>query len=192
MKVIETTKLNFIETRKVFKFVQQGSLLSLSNSVPELTQAQAEDADDDVNFGSVSGQRLSQSIVAWAKKAASVFQGILSRYTEAGTLLVIPAGAVSVVHSSSKNLLIVPSLTQNTVITFTGALLDLKSTTLDTEPDTGGPWTLGYIANGNPVKTFVRNGSGTAELESLELRTRNITGTVELYTIDAGGTEWSK
>lgn len=156
-----------------------------------LTKTQAEDPDSEF-FGSVSGQRLSQSIIAWGARQLSKFQGTLSRYLEEGTTLVVVVGAVSVPHAASKNLLILESLTQNTIVTFTGDLVDLKSTTIDTKPDTGGPWTLGYIANGNPVKTFTRNGAGTAELESFELRTRNVTGTVELYTIDAGGAVWSK
>ena len=151
-----------------------------------LTQLQVEDSGSTV-FGSVSGQRLSQSIVSWAQKKASVFRGILRRYFEASTFLVITTGAVSQDYETADNILKVPSLTQNTIITFTGTLAEDKPITLRTIPDTGGPWTLSVLANGK-TKLLTRNGNGTAESELFIIGSDG----TDLLHADGGGVVRSK
>lgn len=115
------------------------------------------------------------------------FSGSLTNITETSALLVISSGAVSVDFETVPNVLGVPSLIENTVITFTGDLIIDKYETLKTIPDTGGPWTLDIVANGKTIN-LVRNGSGTADEELFELWADG----TDIISPDAGGLTASK
>lgn len=83
-------------------------------------------------------------------------------------------GAIDVIeleHSakSTANRVRLPSMTRASRVRFIGPLKDGKPITLETIPDTGGPWPLEIeVAGGVPVPVE-RNGGGSAPLELFDI-----------------------
>lgn len=133
--------------------------------------------------------RVLAGINGTVQAALDALDDLFFGYVEPSISIVFSSGDVSINWgvSTTANIIEIPSLTQNSTITFTGTLITLKPITLVTIPDTGGPWTLSIIANGKTL-VLTRNGSGTADIETFELWSDG----VDVYTIEEGGSVWGK
>ena len=98
---------------------------------------------------------------------ASHIANTLTGYKEATDTFTWSSGAATIDMSTCDNIVLVPTMTENSTLTVTN-LTAYKPLTLPTVADTGGPWTF-TLAYSTKSISLTRNGSGTADLETFEV-----------------------